>query len=501
MTLRIAVGGFQHESHSFAPRPTRYADFLQPGGFPPFTVGAALFEAVRGTSVPITGAIEVGERAEATLVPLAWGFANPAGPVQDEAFERIAARICAVLSEALDAGPLDGIYLELHGAAVSVSFPDMEGELLRRVRAIAGDIPLTISLDPHCNLTQAMVEQVDALVPYRTYPHVDMRAAGAQAMELLLERIARGRPWARAFRQIDYLIPLTSQCTLVDPMKFVLDERAALAERSQVAELAFCFGFPYADFPDCGPAMAAYADTQERADGAADAFHALVAARESAFLQDVLDADAVVAEAKRLSAGASKPVVIADTQDNPGGGGHGDTTGLLAELIRQDAQGALLALINDAESAAACHAAGEGATVTLMLGGKSDGVPLQVTARIEKLTDGRFTGTGPMAKGNPADLGPSALVAVAPGVRVIVVSRKMQALDQSLIRHVGIEPSSLKIIALKSSVHFRADFQPIAHAVLVAAAPGPVVADPAVLPFRHLRQGMRLRPMDNRGAP
>jgi len=161
------------------------------------------------------------------------------------------------------------------------------------------------------------------------------------------------------------------------------------------------------------------------------------------------------------------------------------------------AAGAVLAMINDPEAAAACHEAGEGAEISLALGGKSDGVPLAVTATVLKLTDGNFIGTGPMAKGNPAALGPTALIAVSPGVRVIVVTRKIQALDQSLIRHVGIEPSACKILALKSSVHFRADFQPIAEAVIVAAAPGPVVADPATLPFQHLRKGLRLRPMAN----
>ncbi len=498
MTLRIAVGGFLHESHSFAPRPTRYADFVAPGGFPPLVRGAPLFAAVRGTSVPIAGAIATGEAAGATLVPLAWGFANPAGPVQDEAFERITAMICAELSAALDAGPLDGVYLDLHGAAVADSFPDLEGEVLRRVRAIVGDLPLTISLDPHCNLTAAMVDRVDALVPFRTYPHIDMKDAGAQAMALLLKRIASGRPWARAFRQVNFFLPLTTQCTLVEPMAPVMDRRTELS--ADVAELAFCFGFPYADFADCGAALAAYADTQQAADAAADGLLAFINASESTFRLNVIPAEQAVREAIAIAAGASRPVVIADTQDNPGGGGHGDTTGLLAELIRQQAQGVVLALINDAESAAACHAAGEGATIQLSLGGKSDNAPLAVTAKILKLTDGRFTGTGPMAKGNPAALGPSALIEPAPGIRVIVVTRKMQALDQSLIRHVGIEPSEARILVLKSSVHFRADFQPIAARVIVAAAPGPVVADPAVLPFRHLRKGLRLRPMDNRAV-
>lgn len=495
MTLRIAVGGFLHESHSFAPLPTRYEDFVHPGGFPPLCQGAAVLTSVRGTSVPLAGAVSVAEAAGVELVPLAWGFANPAGPVQDEAFERISALICAQLSNALDAGPLDGIYLDLHGAAVADSFPDMEGELLRRVRAIAGAVPLTISLDPHCNLTPKMVALVDALVPFRTYPHVDMKEAGAGAMRLLLERIRRGVPWARAFRQVDFWISLPAQCTLVPPMAPVLEARTELA--AGVAELGFCFGFPYADFHDCGVAVAAYAETQAAADAAADGLKAFIDAREASFLIDILPADVAVADAIATARGAKRPVVIADTQDNPGGGGHGDTTGLLAELIRQDAQGAVLCLINDAASAVACHTAGEGGKLTLSLGGKSDGVPLSVQATVLRLTDGRFTLTGPMGAGNPGNLGPCALIQVAPGVRVMVVSQKMQALDQAILRHVGVEPAECRILALKSSVHFRADFQPIAEKVIVAAAPGPVVADPAVLDFQHLRPGVRKRPMAN----
>ncbi|HEY5301336.1 MAG TPA: M81 family metallopeptidase [Acetobacteraceae bacterium] len=490
MSLRIAVGGFLHESHSFAPRPTTYDDFRQPGGFSPFQDGPGLIEALRGRSVPIAGAITVLEEAGASLIPLSWGFASPAGPIQDEAFERIAAMIGARLSAALDVAPLDGVYLDLHGAALADSFPDAEGELLRRVRAIVGDIPLTISLDPHANLTPEMVARADAVVPFRTYPHVDMKAAGGQAARLLLARIARGKPWARAFRQLDFWMPIGSQCTMMEPMLSLMEQRTALA--GGVAELAFCFGFPYADFPGCGPAVASFAETQAAADAATDAFVARVAAREADFVQDTLPSAEAVAEAKRL-AGKGGPVVLADTQDNPGGGGHGDTTELLAELVRQGARGALVCLINDAESAAACHAAGEGGRVALSLGGKSDGMPFACEARVLRLAEGRFTMTGPMSAGNLANLGKTALIDID-GVRVIVASRKIQALDQAIIRHVGIEPAECPIIALKSSVHFRADFTPVASHILVAIAPGPVVADPATLNFRHVRADVRRRP-------
>ena len=497
--MRIAIGGFQHESHSFAPLPTGWAEFNRPGGFPGLQRAATLVETIRPTSVPSAGAIEVLEEAGASIVPLVWAMANPAGPVTAEAFERITALLVASLSDALAEAPLDGIYLELHGAMVAVGFDDAEGEVLRRIRAVVGpDLPITVSLDPHANMTRQMVDLADALVPYRTYPHVDMKPAGAQACRLLLERIIRGTPLPRAFAVLDFLIPLSTQCTMVAPMAPVLAERERLAALHGAAELAFCFGFPYADFPGCGVAIAAWAETQEAADLAVIGLKSFCDAREPEFAGGVAPAAEAVAEAIAAARGATAPIVIADTQDNPGGGGHGDTTGLLAELIRQDAEGAVLGLINDAESAAACHQAGLGATLTLSLGGKSDGVPITVTAVVEALTDGRFTGTGPMAKGNPINLGPTALIRVSRGVRVIVVTRKMQALDQSLFTHIGVEPSAQKILALKSSVHFRAHFQPIAARVIVAAAPGPVVADPAILPFTNLRPELRLRPKANR---
>ncbi|WP_424813828.1 M81 family metallopeptidase [Roseococcus sp. YIM B11640] len=494
--MRIAVAGFLHESHSFAPVPTRWENFLQPGGLPPLLRAPEMLARLKGTSVCAAGAIAEAEANGASVAPLTWCFAQPAGPVTREAFERISAMIVAELSKAIEDGPLDGVFLDLHGAMVSEDFPDAEGELMRRVRAVVGkDMPLSITLDPHANMTRHMAELADVIVPYRTYPHVDMLAVGRRAMALLLQRIARRKPWAMEFRELDFLIPITSQCTMVEPMAGVMAKRLEL-EKGAV-ELAYCFGFPYADFPGCGQAIAAYAETKEAAAEAADGLAKHIAGLESAFVGGVQEAPEAVGEAIRIASNAGKPVVIADTQDNPGGGGHGDTTGLLAELIRQDAQGAVIAPMNDAEAALACHAAGEGATVTIALGGKSDGAPLEVTGVVERLGDGKFTLTGPMGKGNPADLGPSALLRIG-GVRVVIVSRKMQAHDQSMFQHIGIEPTEQKILAVKSSVHFRAHFQPIAEKVLVAAAPGPVVADPATLPFTALRQDMRLRPGDNR---
>eukprot|EP01031_Cornospumella_fuschlensis_P010441 gene10441-12797_t len=203
----------------------------------------------------------------ATIASLGWCFANPAGPVTRDAFERISAMIVDALSVAMDEAPLDGVFLDLHGAMVSDDYPDAEGELMRRVRAVVGTLPVAITLDPHANMTRQMAELADVIVPYRTYPHVDMLAVGTRAMALLIQRIRRGSPWAMAFRELDFLIPITSQCTMVEPMAGVMAKRLEI--ESGVVELAYCFGFPYADFPGCGQAIAAYAERPEAASAAA----------------------------------------------------------------------------------------------------------------------------------------------------------------------------------------------------------------------------------------
>ena len=170
---------------------------------------------------------------------------------------------------------------------------------------------------------------------------------------------------------------------------------------------------------------------------------------------------------------------------------------MLEALIRQRAQRAVLGVLHDPEAARAAHATGVGRTITVGLGAKGLGTqerPLMQSWTIQALGDGRMTCHGPMMTGWKLALGPMALLACG-GVRVVVSTKKVQAMDQEPFRHVGIEPRDERIIALKSSVHFRADFEPIAEAVLVVESPGAMVVDPAKLPFTRLRAGVRLRPL------
>ena len=194
------------------------------------------------------------------------------------------------------------------------------------------------------------------------------------------------------------------------------------------------------------------------------------------------------------------PVILADTQDNPGAGGNGDTVGLLAALLRQRAPDAVLGLLIDGESVRRAHDAGQGATLEFHLGavsGVAGHQPLAGRFTVERLGDGNFQCTGPMYSGFRMALGPMALLRSeqAPGVRVALATRKCQAADQEMFRHLGVEPARQRIMALKSSVHFRADFQPISREVLVVRSPGPALADPVDFPWQKLRSGIRLRPL------
>ena len=491
---RIAFGGFQHETNTFAPSKAAYADFVKPGAWPGLTRGAALFDAIAGINIPVAGYVEAARAQGHELLPLSWSNATPSAQVTEDAYERIVGQMLEDLAKLKD---IDGLYLDLHGAMVAEHVDDGEGEMLRRVRALVGpELPIAVSLDLHANVTPEMVAHADCLEIYRTYPHVDMAATGRRSA-VQLDALIKGEGGRfKAFRQLPFMIPLTSGCTYEGPAKEIYREVKLLAREPGVTGLSFACGFCPADFDGAGASLVAYATTQQAADAVADSLFEAAVERESAFALEALLPTEAVREAMRIAAYSDKPVVLADAQDNPGGGGNSDTTGLLRALIAEGAQGAVLANLYDPDAALAAHAAGEGAEITLALGGHSrvpGDQPLQATFKVLRLGDGQCTGTGPFYKGAHMKLGPTALLETG-GVRVAVASAKVQLADQAMLRHLGVEPAEQKILALKSSVHFRADFQPIAEAVLVVVSPGPVVLDNRELPFRRLRPGLRIMP-------
>jgi len=490
--MKILIAGFQHETNTFAPTKASYQSFVQGEGFPPLTRGADVLS-LRDVNVPAGGFIQAAEAAGHTLVPVIWAGASASAHVTEDAFERIAGEIV----DAVRRGGFDAIYLDLHGAMVTEHLDDGEGALLARVRAIVGrEMPVVVSLDLHANVTEQMFTHADAMVAYRTYPHVDMAETGARAAQILWRLVAQpGRRLKRYVRRIPFLIPVNGMCTLAEPARGTYAHLAQL-EGDSVVSLSFAPGFPASDFPECGAAVWGYGFDEAAVIAVVNELASAIVEQERDWEVRFLDPDAAVREAMRLAEHATRPVVIADTQDNPGVGGDSNTMGLVRALLRQGARDAAVGLIWDPQAAAKAHEAGVGATIELALAGGTGvpgDAPLAGRFVVEHLADGRVRFDGPMMNGMWTEIGPVACLRID-GVRIAVSSVKMQIFDRNLYRAAGIEPERMKILVNKSSVHYRADFDAIASAHLVAKAPGPMAADPADLPWQRIDTRLRLRP-------
>src|SRR6185503_11381415 len=315
---RIAVGGFLHETNTFAPTKATYEAFAHGGGWPRMELGGEILKVIRNINVGLAGFIEAADGYAWKLVPTIFAAATPSAHVTRDAYERIAK---VIVDGIASAGPIDAVYLDLHGAMVAEHLDDGEGEILARVRKVIGkDLPLVVSLDLHANVTPEMVEHADALIAYRTYPHVDMADTGracARHLALLLKTKQR---LAKAFRQLPFLIPISWQCTNDQPTKGIYEELAALQSEA-VPTLSFAPGFPAADFPDCGASVFAYGRTQADADAAANRIAKIIERHEDDFDGKIYSPDEGVQLAMEIAKTARKPVIIADTQDNPGAGG------------------------------------------------------------------------------------------------------------------------------------------------------------------------------------
>ena len=308
--------------------------------------------------------------------------------------------------------------------------------------------------------------------------------------------LADGAP-QKAFRQSPYLIPMHAQFTGDDPMRRLYRLAAELSAASAV-QVELAVGFTGGDFAACGPSILAYARSSEEAEAAANTLFESLLAVETEFDCALPDAEDAVQLA--MSAPAGSPVVIADVQDNPGGGTSSDTTGLLRALVGAGAKGAVVAVMHDPAVARKAHAAGVGAEFRTALGGRAateGDAPFEADFRVDALSDGKVIYEGDMYGGGIAEMGPTALLTVVDeisDVQVIVSTVRNQCLDRGYFRHIGVEPEKTKILCVKSTVHYRADFDPISQLVISAASPGSLLCDLTKVPYGKLRQGVRLGP-------
>jgi len=481
--MRIAIGNIGHESSSFTPVPTTYEHFV--GSKRGFFRGKEVIQQLEGTNVGCGGFIRGAREYGFDLAPLLWTFCQPSGPLEAGGWRRLKQEFLDRLGEAM---PVDGALFDLHGAMVIEDVEDGEGDLLTGVREILGpDRPVIVTLDLHANITQRMIDMTQILLPCDHNPHTDFGERGYEAAGLMVQTLRQEIRPVMAWQQLPMFWG-REQISGQQPFESVTERAHAIEAEPGILTCSYAPGFLWADIHDAGTSVVVVADgDEELAQQQASAFGSWIYARRAEFQGDADAWGDVLAESRKRG---SWPVVIADQQDNPGGGSPGDSTGIIRAFIDADLEKALVAVVWDPESAAQAHAAGVGAELMLEVGGKSDprqGPPVSMTAMVEQLTDGEYVSRGPMFTGVRQQMGPSALLRNG-GVWMIVVSERHQALDAECPRSFGIDPTQMQWIGVKSSNHFRASYEPFAAAIYRVAFPSVQPFDPHQLPYRNLRR-------------
>ncbi len=480
--MRIATGCIGHETNTFSSIPTSLDDFkLQRS----YHIGDEIISTFRQTSTITGGFIESSEKLGIQIVPLLWTFATPSGKIEQAAYDTLKGEFLDLLR---NAGELDGVLLDLHGAMATEEIEDAEGDLIQSVREIVGSLPIVVTLDLHANITAEMAEYSNTIIGFDTYPHVDCYDRGVEAGQVIFDIVQGNVRPTMAFRQLPLLTSPPAQCTMKPLMSGVVEQLHALETKPGVVTATLAMGFPFADIRDAGvTVLVTTNDDQQLAEQHADRFAKYIWDMREAFNLNLVS----VEEAIEIANGTDgQPIVLAEGSDNPGGGGPCDGTIILRKFIEADVQDAVIAIIADPESVSLAIEAGVGNTVGLNVGGKTiplHGDPVPLTGYVKTISDGNFVHKGPMARGVRSSLGRTAVIRVG-GVEIILTERRFQPLDAEVLRSVGIEPRDRKLIALKSAVHFRADYTPIAHEILEADTPGVHSADLFSYDYQKVRR-------------
>ena len=488
--MRLLLAQFKHETNTFSPVRSDRARFEQRG----VLSGDKAISAFAGTNSALGAFLELARRgAHEVVLPYA-ASAAPSGPVDDEVFEEAAA---AILDAAADC---DAALLDLHGAMVTHSVHDAEGELLARLRARRPELSVAVALDLHANLTPRLVASADVICGYLSYPHVDMADTGLRAGSLLLESLAAGGP-----RPVSTLVqvPMLPHTLCMGTDSGPMCELQALARENiggSVRDVSVFGGFPLADIADAGLSVVAVS-TGERAlaENACAGLARQAWARRDAFVYHAPPLEQSVSRARSM-AGEGGPVILVDHADNCASGGTQDTMNVVEEVLRQGMRDVAVASIRDPRAVSRMVEAGIGAHVGIELGGATDmpviglrGRPLAVSGTVRAISDGRIRISGPMGTGTLLNMGPSAVLDTG-AISFVVSTHHHEPMDLAVFTALGIEPARRRFLLLKSRIHFRAAFAPIARvvqgapAIVECAGEGVTGSDYSRFPFRHVRR-------------
>jgi len=499
---RIGICGFFLEANRFAP-PTTGEHFSQICDLAGEALGRELQAAQPRVLSDLPGFAGGMGQGDWEPVPLRVAAAYPGGPVEGAWFEAFLEDLQARLRAA---GPLDGVYISSHGAALTTTHDDPDGELFERVRRLVGpQVPVVAVLDLHTNVSARMTDALSAFVAYRTNPHVDLRERGLEAAGLMRRMLQEG-PGEVVLVKLPFLPASTDQLIAPGTPYHALVQEGQQQLDAEVLNVSLCGGFPLADCAKCGFSVVVTArrGARARAEAVAHDLASRVWARRAEFLTALtplaqavdLAVQAGLEEGSRDEAGAAAAgtgLILADVADNPGGGGSGRTTVLLRALLQAGARGVLLGVFCDPALAAQAHRLGLGARFEAVLAredepGSRFGGPLVHEAEVLALSDGDFVGRKGLARGMSQRMGPSARLALGPGVQVVVISQRQQLLDPAQLDALQVDLRQVRTLVVKSRGHFRAAFDDFAppSRIIEVDCPGLTTPNLATLPLARI---------------
>jgi len=497
MTKRYVLAEMMHETNTFSPQLTGIDKFGRVSPTGEILSGQDAIESFGSTNTAFGGFYQLLEerdaQVEVPLVATAW----PSGLVTDEAFEEMAGRIV----DAAATGP-DAMFLALHGAMVTQTYDDAEGELLRRIREVAPDVPIAVSLDFHLGMSPDLCANATVVTGYRTYPHIDIHETAQRAGRTLLASLDGFVEPVISWGVLPMMTNMLRQTPLHQPMKDIMD-RAIEAEASGEVLTASVFGgFPLSDIPHTGLSVIVVSDGDKTTgDRVRDELLSMAWERRADFVFDFEPMAVSIARAAALDADAlDGPIVLADHGDNCGAGGITDVMAVLEEVTKAGLKDVVAGPYCDPATVELATAAGVGAELTLDIGGKVDmpaismqAKPFTVSARVAAVSDGRYPVTGPMGTGTTANIGKTVLLETD-GADILVSSLPLEPVDLGFYTHIGIDPTARRYLLIKSRQHFRAVFEPIASEIIPVAGPGVCSEDYSIRTFQRIRRPMY--PMD-----
>jgi microcystin degradation protein MlrC len=494
--MKFVIAQMQHETNTFSPVPTPWEEFGPKGPY----LGRDASAAMQGKGMAMAAFLDLAAKLGAQVATPLAAWANPSGPVDGAAYDRMCEAICNEVDKGCDA-----ILLDLHGAmVVAERTDDGEGTLLEKIRAIAPRTPIAVSLDLHANVTARMVRNCDVITGYKTYPHVDQYESGALAGAILM-RMMKGevRPvmaWGNAPILAQTLRQNTSEGAMKD---FVAAARAA-EQDGLLAATAFG-GFQMADIHDAGISVVTVADADKAAaTRACNAILDVAWAQKEDFIYRGQPLEQSIAQAKDMGVQSGGPILLLDHADNCASGSTQDTMYVLREALRQGLTGIAVAPIRDPQAVAQLVQAGVGAKVTLPVGGKMDmpsigrkGEPLMLSGTVRNITDGEYTITGPQFTGMRCFMGRTVVLDTG-AAQVVISERNQEPWDRGVLESVGIDPTRQRYLLLKSRMYFRPVFLPIAKGMVFCDAPGVSSSDWTEFEYRKLRRP--IYPLDDNFA-